>query len=163
MTVVGQRVRACGVEPGEDDAGGACGDEFPASVAERACVERPDEQRDARGAGREGESRNARLHGPEGDVAFGEGAVGTQPVGLVGPLQEVPEIVHQVGRALHQQGECEAQHGRKPMESAVGPGQCGADQDEDDGVAEAVRPDGQNPCGEGVGFHVSEFFRGFCR
>ena len=132
-------------------------------AAERACVERPDEQRDARGAGREGESRNARLHGPEGDVAFGEGAVGTQPVGLVGPLQEVPEIVHQVGRALHQQGECEAQHGRKPMESAVGPGQCGADQDEDDGVAEAVRPDGQNPCGEGVGFHVSEFFRGFCR
>ena len=31
--MVGQRVRACGVEPGEDDAGGACGDEIDAVIA----------------------------------------------------------------------------------------------------------------------------------
>ena len=147
QSVVSQRPGSCGVEIGEEDAGGACGDEFPASVAEDAGVERPDEQSDARGAGRQREARNACLHGREGDVSFGEGAVGPQPVGFVRPFQKIPEVVDQVGRALHQHGEHEAQHGWQPVERMVGIGQCGADQNEDDRVAEAVRPYSQNPGG----------------
>lgn len=96
-------------------------------------------------AGRESKTRDARLHGRQGDIAFGEGPVGTETVGTVGPFEEVPEVVHQIGRALHQQGEREAERGRSRTETAVGPGHRRGDEDEDDRVAQAVRADGQNP------------------
>ena len=142
---------------GEDDAGGAHGDELPAAVAENAGMQGPDEQSDSRGAGREGERNDAGLHGRKGDVALGEGAVGAQPVGFVGSFHKVPEVVHQIGRALHQHGEQQAQQGRKPVERAVGAGQSRADEDEDHGVAQTIRPHGQYPGGKGVSFHRRGF------
>ena len=152
--MIGQRPGSCGVKISEDDAGGAHGDEFPAAVAEDVGVEGPGEDSDSGGAGREGESGDSGLHGPKGDVSLGEGAVGAQAVGFVGSFHKVPEVVYEIGRTLHQHGEQQAQQGRQPVECTVGPGQCGADEDEDHGVAEAVRPHGENPCGKGVGFHV---------
>ena len=35
-----------------------------------------------------------------------------------------------------------------PVEAAVGEGQGRSDENEDDGIPQTVRPDGQNPCGE---------------
>ena len=141
--VIGQRPRAGGVEVGEDDASQPHGDELPASVGQPSVREAEDAR--TRRAGRESKTRDARLHGRQGDIAFGEGPVGTETVGTVGPFEEVPEVVHQIGRALHQQGEREAERGRNRPETAVGPGHRRGDEDEDDRVAQAVRADGQNP------------------
>ena len=113
-------------------------------------------QRDARGAGRECESRNARLHGPEGDVALAKARSGPSRSGWSAPLQEVPEIVHQVGRALHQQG-ANARHstaGSQWNPRSVRPVRSRSGQDD---RLPRLWPDGQNPCGEGVGFTFGVF------
>ena len=115
-------------------------------------MRRPEDP-EARGAGSQREGRNAGLHGARGDVSLGEGAVGAEPVGLVGPLEEVPKVVHQVGRALHEQGEEQAQQGCAGVEPPVGVGQRRGNEYQDHGVAERVGPDGQYPCGERVRFH----------
>ena len=54
-------------------------------------------------------------------------------------------------------GEQQAQQGRQPVERAVGAGQSRADEDEDHGVAQTIRPHGQYPGGKGVGFHRRGF------
>ena len=108
--------------------------------------------------GRQSESRDTALHRPQGDVTFGESAVGTQSVGAVGSFQKVAEIIDQIGRTLHRHGENEAQQSDDRAEAAVSEGQGRSDENKDDGIPQTVRPDGQNPCGERVRFQVSERF-----
>ena len=140
-TVIGQRPRACRVKIGEDNAGGTHQQEPPVPAAEG-------QQSRSGCTGRQSESRDTALHRPQGDVAFGESAVGTQSVGAVGSLQKVAEIIDQIGRTLHRHGEDKTQQSDDRAEAAVGEGQGRSDENEDDGIPQTVRPDGQNPCGE---------------
>ena len=94
------------------------------------------------------EARDPRLHGWKGDVPFGESAVGAQPVGPVGSLQKVEEIVYQIGRTLHQYGEQQTQYRGRRMKRSCGICRCRTYEDKDDCIAQTVRPDGQKPCGK---------------
>ena len=142
--MIGQRPRSGGVEIGEQQADEPHDDEFPAAEKEQSAAD---------GSGGDREAGDAGLHGGKGDVAFGEGAVGAEPVGLVGAAQEVAEVVDQIGQALGQHGEKQAQQGDRRMEASVGPGHGRTDGYGDDRRPEAVGPYGEYPGGERVGFH----------
>ena len=108
-------------------------------------AQRPQQKSATGGGGREGESSDAPFHGPEGDITLGESPIGAQTVGPVGALEEVPKVVDQIGRALHQEREKEAQRGGAGPEASGGISQGRAYDGEDYGVDQAIRPYGQNP------------------
>ena len=159
QSVIGQGPRPRGVEVGEEDAGGTDGNEFPAAPGQHVVAQGPAEDAESGGTRCDGEGGNSGLHGAEGDIPLGEGAVGPQPVGLVGALEEVPQVVDQIGRALHQHGEREAQQGREPVERSVGPGQRRPHEDQNDGIAQAVGADCHDPGCKGVGLHKFPVFK----
>ena len=73
------------------------------------------------------------------------------------PFHKVPEVVYQIGRALHQHGEQQAQQGRQPVERAVGGARAEPTRTR---ITERLRlygPHGQYPGGKGVGFHRRGF------
>ena len=72
-------------------------------------------------------------------------------------VDQIPIPGAEVKEGFSGHGEQQAQQGRQPVERAVGAGQSRADEDEDHGVAQTIRPHGQYPGGKGVGFHRRGF------